>query len=470
MAFVRHTLLRSDDIQMDCEHFHTYVLTHFAFFVSLSLSLFSFMFECIRRYLLSRGLLWPVVVCSSVSAAVTISLTYVLLFVYRMGIEGAAISWVTAQWATMIVYVVCVLVQDGWKRWKRGKKTSVGQQNFSTEECLSARQDNTEQLRASTSPLTSPSPSSSPTPLLHFRDSTGVVNTSPQECSPSASVQSLASNPSISIVNQSSDISTWPSPFDRAILFDWCPLLRLALPGMLSVIMELGAFQCTSVVAARFSRSCLATHSIFLQTTAILYVVPLGFATGSAIAVGQMVGAGRGDRAWDVIKLSYVVHVCYPLFSGGILVIFLRHLWPSLFSSQEGVLAKAASTMPILLLYLFVDHTRCIGKSVLTSCGRSTATAYGHIFSCWIIGLPVIYLFCFPLHMGLLGLWLGMSSAWLSATAIFVVLIFRTDWDLLVEKALMDTRRGQRKQIFHQSPSTDISLGKEIKGSQANNK
>lgn len=217
--------------------------------------------------------------------------------------------------------------------------------------------------------------------------------------------------------------------------------------------MELGAFQGTSLVAARFSRNCLATHSIFMQTTALLYVAPMGYSTGAAIAVGQMIGAARGNRAWHVLQWSYVVHMCFPLVSGGILVLFLRHAWPALFSSDEGVLAKAAATMPILVFYLFADHTRCIGKSVLRSCGRSAATAYGHIFSCWAIGLPLICLFCFPLHMGLLGLWLGMSLAWLSAALLFFALLVRTDWEALIRKARQSALKGQHNKHLSQPPN-----------------
>lgn len=406
------------------------------------------MFECLRRYLQSRGVLWPVVVCTVLSSAVTISLTYVLLFVYRMGIEGTAVSWVAAQWTSMMGCVACMLAREAWGRWRRRSHTT--DENMSPiSRAQEHGQANKDPLRVlpsaavpSSSPVPSPSPSpcDSPTPLLLHDTAAEVQSSSPATSShllqPTTAAQLAMPDPS-------SEAATWPSPFDRAVLRHWGPLLRLALPGALSVMMELGAFQGTSVVAARFSRNCLATHSIFMQTTALLYVVPMGFSTGAAIAVGQMIGAARGERAWQVVQWSYFVHVAFPLVSGGILVLFLRHSWPALFSSEEGVLAKAASTMPILVFYLFADHIRCIGKSVLRSCGRSAATAYGHIFSCWAIGLPLIYLFCFPLHMGLLGLWLGMSLAWISAALIFLVVLLRTDWDVMVHKARKSALKGQ---------------------------
>lgn len=81
-----------------------------------------------------------------------------------------------------------------------------------------------------------------------------------------------------------------------------------------------------------------------------------------------------------------------------------------------------------MFVYTVVDSSKCIALNVLRSTGRPTITVIVNTFVCVVVMLPVGYYWGVSCGFGLIGLWAGMSVAWLCATIIFCVIVIRTDW------------------------------------------
>jgi Na+-driven multidrug efflux pump len=91
-----------------------------------------------------------------------------------------------------------------------------------------------------------------------------------------------------------------------------------------------------------------------------------------------------------------------------------------------------------MFVYAVVDATKCIALNVLRSTGRPSITVFVNTVACLCVMLPFGYywggVYC---GYGLMGLWAGMSLAWLVATIIFTWIVMRTDWSdpsLIVNK------------------------------------
>ena len=235
---------------------------------------------------------------------------------------------------------------------------------------------------------------------------------------------------------------TWPSIFSMDIFDNWEEFLKLALPGSVSLFIEWGSYEVSASMAARLGALNLAVHSIFMQTAGLFYMIPLGLATAASIRVGQALGAGRGDRAKDVAKLALMLHVAYPLVSATFLIVVLRPYWGSIFSSDDEVIQACSHYLPIMMLYLFFDHVKCVCMAILRGCGRAPITVYGNTLSCWLVGFPFAWLLVFHNRFGLWGLWSAMSSSWLAASLIYYIVILRTDWTDQVEQAKKRTERS----------------------------
>jgi MATE family multidrug resistance protein len=73
--------------------------------------------------------------------------------------------------------------------------------------------------------------------------------------------------------------------------------------------------------------------------------------------------------------------------------------------------------------------------SVMRGCGRPSITVWSNVLSCVIVGYPLAFSLTFAANGKLVGLWGAMSSAWLVATCVYAIVIFRMNWSREAEIA-----------------------------------
>src|ERR1035438_1984492 len=74
-------------------------------------------------------------------------------------------------------------------------------------------------------------------------------------------------------------------------------LVGLGAPAAGQILMEVGAWNLSTLAAGWLTPEALATHTIALNYAAVTYMVPLGVSAAAAVSVGHAVGAGDGARA-----------------------------------------------------------------------------------------------------------------------------------------------------------------------------
>jgi Na+-driven multidrug efflux pump len=114
--------------------------------------------------------------------------------------------------------------------------------------------------------------------------------------------------------------------------------------------------------------------------------------------------------------------------AGLFLLLVLRPYWGVLYTSDGDVQAMVYKTLPIMLLYITVDSTKCITLNILRSTGRPGITVVGNVFACLAVMLPLGYYLGIKLGLGLVGLWGAMSIAWLLATFVYFYVVVTTGW------------------------------------------
>ncbi len=196
-------------------------------------------------------------------------------------------------------------------------------------------------------------------------------------------------------------------------------------------------------MAARLGSTNLAVHAIFMQTASLFYTTPLGVATGCSITVGQFLGAGRGSRAKQFAHMGLVLNLVLSLSISSLLVFVFRPFWGHMFTEDTEVRERVEHHLPILFLYCIFDHLKCVCMAVLRGCGRAPITVTGNTLSCWLVGFPLAYILVFnPYKFELWGLWTAMSGAWLTACALYIGVILKTDWEQEVRDAKHRTERS----------------------------
>jgi len=69
------------------------------------------MFEVLRKLLQGCGIVWPVIIASTIAAVVNVVSCYVTIHVFHWGLVGAAISVGLYQWSMFLSLVLIFYIQ-----------------------------------------------------------------------------------------------------------------------------------------------------------------------------------------------------------------------------------------------------------------------------------------------------------------------------------------------------------------------
>ncbi|KAI3464422.1 hypothetical protein Pfo_021085 [Paulownia fortunei] len=209
------------------------------------------------------------------------------------------------------------------------------------------------------------------------------------------------------------------------------PLLKLAVPSCMGICLEWWWYEIVTVLAGYLPNPKLAVAAtgIMIQTTSLMYTVPMALAGCISARVGNELGAGKPYKA----KLAAMVALVCALAVGFINVIWtviFREKWGGLFTKDEMLKALVASVLPIIGLCELGNCPQTTGCGILRGTARPVVGARINLGSFYFVGTPVAVGLAFWLSVGFSGLWLGLLSAQAAcAISILYVVLHCTDWE-----------------------------------------
>lgn len=177
-------------------------------------------------------------------------------------------------------------------------------------------------------------------------------------------------------------------------------------------------------------------QAVFQQAVTYLTITSLGFpflaigcTTTAMTVIGQCIGAGEKEQARQYAKklLTVGAGIMVTVFS---LVYLFRHQLVGLYQLTPEELEIAAYNTGVLALLTMCS---CYFMA-FTPVGIFRAAGDMHypvILACStmiIFRVGLSYLLCYGSHMGLMGIWLGMSADWVCRTASNTIRFFRGKW------------------------------------------
>ncbi|WP_263417407.1 MATE family efflux transporter [Terriglobus albidus] len=187
-------------------------------------------------------------------------------------------------------------------------------------------------------------------------------------------------------------------------------LARIGLPAALQIILEIGAFGFSTVLAGKVSAIALAAHQIALNYAALAYMVPLGISAAASVAVGHAVGAGDPERARSDGWLAMILGVS---FMAVVAVVFVALPGPliALYTTDIAVLREGARLLWLAAAFAVFDGVQTIGTGALRGLGLTRVPMLSNLFGYWAFGLPVGIALCFRKRWGVEGIWIGLTAA-----------------------------------------------------------
>ena len=187
-------------------------------------------------------------------------------------------------------------------------------------------------------------------------------------------------------------------------------LVGLGLPSAMQILIEGAVFGVVTVLAARLDEASLAAHSIAVNVVSTTYMVPLGISSAAAVRVGQAFGRrdqhGVAIAGWTALLLS-------GLFMGGAgLALAVAPGWiVRIYTRDAAVIRVGAVLLQIAALFQLFDGFQVVATGALRGLGDTRSPMLAHLAGYWAIGMPVVYVLCFPYAWGASGIWAGLSAA-----------------------------------------------------------
>ena len=80
------------------------------------------------------------------------------------------------------------------------------------------------------------------------------------------------------------------------------------------------------------------------------------------------------------------------------------------FTDDESVIALGVSLLFVAAVFQLFDGTQAVATGVLRGLGDTRTPMLWNLAGHWLIGLPLGYVLCFVVGLGVIGLWWGLST------------------------------------------------------------
>lgn len=203
-------------------------------------------------------------------------------------------------------------------------------------------------------------------------------------------------------------------------------LLRMGLPISLQMFLEASAFVGTGIMMGWFGDLAKVSMSANQITTTLgncAFMIVMSIGASTTIRVSHCYGARNIGELSLAAKASYHLVLAWNALAA-VVFISLRHVIPTLFTTNAEVIALTSHLLIFAALYQLSDGIQNVSVGVLRGIQDVKIIMPIAFVSYWLLNLPVGYLLGFTLDMGPAGLYLGFSFG-LSAAAVMMILRIR---------------------------------------------
>ncbi|MCX7286614.1 MAG: MATE family efflux transporter [Rhodobacterales bacterium] len=205
---------------------------------------------------------------------------------------------------------------------------------------------------------------------------------------------------------------------------DWPALQqvwRLGVPIGLTGLAEGGLFHASALMMGWIGTVELAAHGIALEIAALTFMLHVGLSMSATIRVARF--HGQGDRSG--LRLASKVAVAMSLgvaLASIILFLSVPEQIVALFldmakPESAAIVAYGAVLLMLAALFQLADGMQVMALGLLRGVQDTRVPMVLATVSYWFVGIPCSYMLAFPMGLGGVGLWLGLVTGLVCASA-----------------------------------------------------
>jgi MATE family multidrug resistance protein len=190
---------------------------------------------------------------------------------------------------------------------------------------------------------------------------------------------------------------------------------RIGYGAAASNFFEMTSFSSMNVIAGWISPLTVAAWAITLNVLALVFMVPLGLSTATAVLVGRAYGAVdiRGLRR--AAGVGFAVTAVFGCAIGVVVWLNAPGLVP-IFSADRQILGLSAAALALSGVFYLPDGLQVVVAQSLRARGDVVVPTLTHLASYMAVMLPLAYLLAISAGWGLMGIvWAVILASYLSA-------------------------------------------------------
>ncbi len=181
--------------------------------------------------------------------------------------------------------------------------------------------------------------------------------------------------------------------------------------------VESVAFNSLTMMAGLLGPLALASYSIALNLTALIFMLALGFGAATAVRVGAARGAG--DRYGMVVAGWVGLAATVTIMAGfGLLMWLLREPLATLYSDDAALRVVLPGLILIVACILVPDGGQVVMSFALRGAGDAWTPTALHLLSFFVVMIPAAWLLAFPVGLGTTGLMIAIAMGAATSLAI----------------------------------------------------
>ena len=203
-------------------------------------------------------------------------------------------------------------------------------------------------------------------------------------------------------------------------------LTRMGLPIALQMFLESSAFVGTGIMMGWFgdgAKTAIGANQIATTIANCAFMIVMSIGAATTIRVSHCYGARNLGEMTMAAKASYHLVLAWNAFAAAVFL-SLRHVIPTLFTTNAEVIRIASQLLAFAALYQLSDGIQNVSVGILRGIQDVRIIMPIALISYWLLNLPVGYLVGFTLGMGPAGLYIGFTFG-LSTAALLMILRIR---------------------------------------------
>jgi MATE family multidrug resistance protein len=203
-------------------------------------------------------------------------------------------------------------------------------------------------------------------------------------------------------------------------------LLAVGAPISGTMMFEFGVFAAAALLMGRLGTTELAAHQIAVTTASIIFMVPFGVSMAATVRVGHAVGR-RDVAATRRAGLAAVALGAAFMAAMTFIIVATRGAIPLFFlgfgtGGTDPTLRLAALLLAVGSTFFIADGIQTVTAGALRGLNDTRAPLLFAAICFWAIGFTACWLLGFTLHLGAVGIWIGLS---IGLVAYAVLLLWR---------------------------------------------